>query len=55
VCSSDLILHEAQEIPDVGQIFELNGFTIEVRTRQKTQITLLRVIPPKSTGEAPAG
>lgn len=50
-----LVLHEAKEIPDVGQIFRFHGFTVEVRTRQRNQITLLRLVPPQKTSEAPAG
>lgn len=40
-----LVLHEAQEIPEIGESFLLYGFTFEVETRKRNQITRLRVIP----------
>ena len=42
-----LILHESQMIPDAGQVFHFYGFTFEVVRRQRNQITLVRVTPPK--------
>ena len=42
-----LILHEAQMVPDAGQVFNFYGFTFEVVRRQRNQITLVRVTPPK--------
>ena len=45
-----LVLHEAQEIPEIGESFSLYGFTFEVRTRKRNQITRLRVIPPPGDG-----
>lgn len=44
-----LVLHEAQQIPDVGQKIDYRGFSLEVRGRQKNRVTLLRVIPPAQT------
>ncbi|MCC7273442.1 MAG: DUF21 domain-containing protein [Alphaproteobacteria bacterium] len=41
-----LVLHEAQMIPDPGQIFALHGFRVEILRRQRNQLTLLRVTPP---------
>ena len=40
-----LVIHEAQQIPDVGQIFVFHGFRFEVTGRQRNQITRLRVTP----------
>ena len=40
-----LVLHEAQEIPEIGESFSLYGFTFEVRARKRNQITRLRVVP----------
>ena len=40
-----LVLHEAREIPEIGESFSLYGFTFEVRARKRNQITRLRVIP----------
>ena len=45
-----LVLHEAREIPEIGESFSLYGFTFEVRTRKRNQITRLRVIPPPGGG-----
>ncbi len=45
-----LVLHEAREIPEIGESFSLYGFTFEVRTRKRNQITRLRVIPPPAGG-----
>jgi Mg2+/Co2+ transporter CorB len=42
-----LVIHEAQTIPDVGQVFTFGGFKYEVLRRQRNQITSLRVTPPK--------
>ena len=40
-----LVLHEVQEIPEIGESFSFYGFTFEVQTRKRNQITSLRVIP----------
>ncbi|NMM44903.1 HlyC/CorC family transporter [Rhodospirillaceae bacterium KN72] len=42
-----LVLHEARLIPDPGQVFLFHGFRFEVLRRQRNQITLLRVTPPR--------
>ncbi len=44
-----LALQLAQQIPQVGDRFELDGFTLDVRGRQKNRITSVRVIPPPSS------
>jgi Mg2+/Co2+ transporter CorB len=47
-----LVLHEARQIPDVGQVFRFYGFRFEIARRQRNQITSLRVTPPrKAEGE----
>ncbi len=38
-----LVIHEAQSIPTVGQIFSFHGFRFEVAERQRNQITKLKV------------
>jgi len=38
-----LVIHEAQTIPDVGQVFTFYGFKFEVIRRQRNQITALRI------------
>lgn len=45
-----LILHEARQIPDVGQVFRFYGFRFEIARRQRNQITSLRVTPPGLDG-----
>jgi Mg2+/Co2+ transporter CorB len=42
-----LLLHEAREIPTVGQVFVFNDFRFEVLRRTRNQITSIRVTPPK--------
>lgn len=43
-----LVLHEARQIPVVGQVFSFYGFRIEILERQRNQIRRLRVTPPKN-------
>jgi len=38
-----LVIHEAQQIPDIGQIFVFHGFRFEITGRQRNQITQVRV------------
>ena len=40
-----LVIHEAQTIPDIGQIFTFYSFTFEVLRKQRNQLTVLRVKP----------
>lgn len=40
-----LVLHEAQTIPEVGQIFSFHGFRFEILARERHRITRLRVKP----------
>ena len=47
-----LLLHEAQMVPDVGRVFHFYDFTFEVLRRQRNQITLVRVTPPKKAAAA---
>lgn len=48
VTVAGLILHESRMIPDIGQLFLFHGFRFEILRRIRNQITLVRVIPPKS-------
>jgi Mg2+/Co2+ transporter CorB len=41
-----LVLHEARQIPEVGQVFRFYGFRFEIVRRQRNQITSLRLTPP---------
>ncbi|MBI3445989.1 MAG: HlyC/CorC family transporter [Magnetospirillum sp.] len=47
-----LILHEARQIPDVGQVFRFYGFRFEIAKRQRNQITSIRVTVPEGGGGA---
>lgn len=47
-----LVIHEARTIPEVGQAFTFHRFTFEVLERQRNQITLLRVTPPRAKDAA---
>jgi Mg2+/Co2+ transporter CorB len=40
-----LVLYEAHVIPEVGQVFNVHGFTIKVLERQRLQITKLQIWP----------
>lgn len=42
-----LILHEAEKIPEPGQVFNFHGFRLDIVRRQRHQITLIRVTPPE--------
>lgn len=40
-----LVLHEARQIPERGQVFVFHGFRFEILERQRHQITKLRITP----------
>ncbi|HHL43495.1 MAG TPA: hypothetical protein ENJ42_07755, partial [Hellea balneolensis] len=40
-----LVIHEAQMIPSVGQVFSFHGFRFEVLERQANRITKLKIRP----------
>jgi Mg2+/Co2+ transporter CorB len=42
-----LVIHEARTIPEPGQRFAFYDFEFEILRRQRNQITVLRLIPPK--------
>lgn len=48
-----LVIHEAQQIPERGQIFVFHGFRFEITGRQRNQITQLRVTPLRQNDTAP--
>jgi len=50
-----LVIHEAQTIPEPGQVFTFYGFRIEVLRKQRNQITALRLSPVKPAPPAPEG
>jgi Mg2+/Co2+ transporter CorB len=48
-----LVIHVARRIPDVGERFELNGFTFEVMRRLRNQVTAVRIRPPRAGNRQP--
>ncbi len=46
-----LVLHESQMIPEAGQSFTFFGFRFDVVKRQRNQIILVRLTPPKGGAE----
>ncbi len=49
VTIAGLVLHEARQIPDAGQVFNFYGLRFEILRRQRNQITSLRITPPKQS------
>jgi Mg2+/Co2+ transporter CorB len=47
-----LILYESKTIPDAGQVFNFHGFRFDIIRRQRNQITLVRITPPKEDAVA---
>jgi Mg2+/Co2+ transporter CorB len=45
VTMAGLVIHEAQTIPDRGQVFSFHGIRFEVTERRRNQITQMRVCP----------
>ena len=41
-----LVLHEAREIPESGQVFHFHGFRFEIIDRERNRIRALRLTPP---------
>ena len=46
-----LVIHEAQTIPDVGQVFAFHGFRFEVLRKVRNLLTLIRVVPVDGPAE----
>ena len=40
-----LVIHEAQIIPDAGQIFTFHGYRFQVLRKSRNRITALRITP----------
>ncbi len=54
VTIAGLIIHEAQSIPDVGQIFSFHGFRFRILRRRRNQITAIKITPiepPRAAGD----
>jgi len=43
--AAGLVIHEAQMIPDQGQVFQFHGFRITVAERRENRLTRLRIRP----------
>ncbi|HKU64492.1 MAG TPA: hemolysin family protein [Rhizomicrobium sp.] len=47
-----LVIAQSGTIPETGQRFAFFGYTFEIMRRHRNQITALRIIPPRSGGQA---
>ena len=47
VTIAGLVIHESQTIPDPGRVFSFYGYRFEILSRQRNQITSLKVSPPE--------
>jgi len=54
VTIAGLVIHEAQTIPETGQIFAFHQHRFEVLRRHRNQITLMRISPAPDDAEAEA-
>ena len=43
-----LVIHEAREIPIVGQVFNFQGFRFEIMKKRKHQVTQIKVTPEQT-------
>jgi Mg2+/Co2+ transporter CorB len=50
-----LVIHEAQLIPDTGQVFAFHGFRFEIMRKARNRVTLMRVSPVKPVFEDDSG
>jgi Mg2+/Co2+ transporter CorB len=55
VTVAGLVIHEAQTIPEPGQIFSFHGYRFEVLRRQRNQITQLHIWPAPTEGDEDSG
>ncbi|MDR2107212.1 MAG: CNNM domain-containing protein [Holosporaceae bacterium] len=46
------VMHEVRKIPDIGQIYVLSGFKIEILKRQRNQIGLVKITPPPKSSSS---
>jgi Mg2+/Co2+ transporter CorB len=51
VTVAGLVIHEAQAIPDPGQIFLFHGHRFQILRKQRNQITALKISPRLADGE----
>ena len=50
-----LVIHEAQLIPEVGQVFSFHGFRFEILRKARNRVTLMRITPQQTTDEDDSG
>lgn len=51
-----LVIHEAQMIPEPGQVFKFHGYRFEILRKTRNKVTALRIMPlPKADGERENG
>jgi Mg2+/Co2+ transporter CorB len=56
-----LVIHEAQTIPEPGQVFTFHGYRFEILRKTRNKITALRINPaaspakPTGAAEPPPG
>jgi Mg2+/Co2+ transporter CorB len=46
-----LVIHEAETIPEQGQVFKFHGFRFEILRRQRNKISQLRISPDHSPAQ----
>ena len=46
-----LVIHEAQTIPDTGQVFTFYGYRFKVLRKSRNRITALKIVPVPRPGE----
>jgi Mg2+/Co2+ transporter CorB len=47
-----LVIHEAQTIPEPGQVFTFHGYRFEILRKSRNKITAIRIKPVPTTSEA---
>ncbi|MHA1547152.1 MAG: transporter associated domain-containing protein, partial [Alphaproteobacteria bacterium] len=46
-----LVIHEAQSIPEIGQVFTFHGYRFEILDRKRNKITTIQVTPLRGRAE----
>ena len=44
-------MYEIERIPEVGQTFEIKGYTFTIIQKERHQITVVDVLPPSTVEE----
>lgn len=50
VTIAGLVIHESQTIPDIGRVYSFHGYRFEILTRQRNQITSLKISKTDTNG-----